>query len=172
MFTDGSRINKKIGSAAVLPQLGRAEAYIGKDSLYRVYSAELYGIFLALLIIVLKRTASLEVYIFADNQAAITAVQKPGRTSGQIIIRDIVKLIDHVRAEGYEPVIYWIPVYRGLTGNEAADKAIKHATGWRQRKYRARIIKEDTDYTAKPSIYPRRLTAAIKTEIKKDAQNK
>ena len=67
IFTDRSGINRKIGSAAVSPQLGRAEAYMGKDSWHTVYSAELYGIFLALLIIVLKRTASREVYIFVDN---------------------------------------------------------------------------------------------------------
>ena len=47
---------------------------MGKDSWYTVYSAELYGIFVALLIIVLKRTASQEVHIFVDNQAAILAV--------------------------------------------------------------------------------------------------
>ena len=111
-------------------------------------------------------------HIFVDNQAVITTVQEPGRKSGQMIIRDIVKLIDHVRAEGYEPVIHWIPAHQGLTGNEAADRAAKHATGRRQRKYRARIIEEDTDYTAKPSIYSERLTAAIKKEIKKDAQNR
>ena len=45
-------------------------------------------------------------YIFVDNQAVITTVQKLGYTLGQIIIRDIVRLIDYVRVEGYEPVIY------------------------------------------------------------------
>ena len=78
-------------------------ACIGSDQQFTVYFGELYGLLMALDLIV-EDNSDGKVLIFTDNQAAITPCEQP---------------------------IHWIPAHSGVPGNESANIAAKEATGWR-----------------------------------------
>ena len=65
--------------------------------------------------------------VFVDNQAAIAAVLKPERQSGQYIIRDIHELLD--KSLSLEPdLLYhieWVPGHMDIHGNDIADEEAK-----------------------------------------------
>jgi ribonuclease HI len=104
---------------------------MGRDTESTVYAAELKGILLALQI--LEATPDLhhkKATIFTDNQSTLRTMCKPGNTSGQYILRDILQLLPKVVTLGVEVDFRWIPAHSGIPGNEAADKAAKEAAGW------------------------------------------
>ena len=130
IYTDGNGIGGKIGAAAVIPALGRTKrAYLGLESELTVYSAELYGICMALWMCLDLYTSPKKVAIFTDNQAAILASHQPRISTGQYLTHLIVNLTKELRTQGFEIEIHWIPAHIGITGNEMADKAAKEATG-------------------------------------------
>ena len=87
--------------------------------------------------------------IFSYNQSALQSISKPGTTSGKIIIRDILDVIQKLRARRIETKFYWVPAHTGIAGNEKADKVAKESTGWRtQTKRHGRQIEINTDKTA------------------------
>jgi ribonuclease HI len=141
IYTDGSGINGKVGSAAVIPsqpnltaQAGRAElAYIGSDNEQNVYLAELQGIFMALRMFDEDDQGYQKARIYTDNQAAIISSHKPRQQSGQHLIKRILQLWNCLRQRGKTVVLQWIPAHEGVLGNERADIAAKLATGWRPR---------------------------------------
>ena len=67
--------------------------------------------------------------IYSDSQAAIQAVNKPGRQSGQSIIKEFLDDVDAIADEKpYLPiVITWIPGHSEIAGNERADLEAKKA---------------------------------------------
>ena len=135
IYTDGSGINNRIGSAAVSPRKTIWEvfrldtAYLGPDSVATVYTGELYGTLMALRIANTYPGAK-RVVVFTDNQASLLAIQNPKNQSGQSILIQIVTLINALRAEGIAMEFRWIPAHIGVEGNEEADKRAKEATGW------------------------------------------
>src|SRR5436190_20191305 len=68
--------------------------------------------------------------IFVDSQAAITAVGKPKRQSGQEAIKRALGNIELIKLQEPEMEIQlvWIPRHEGIEGNERADQAAKQAT--------------------------------------------
>uniref|UniRef100_A0A8H7K1V6 Reverse transcriptase domain-containing protein n=1 Tax=Bionectria ochroleuca TaxID=29856 RepID=A0A8H7K1V6_BIOOC len=108
--------------------------YMGDESVSTVYAAELQGIILALQI-ALDATAEQQgrnkVCIYTDNQAAIRSVAKPKGKSGAYLLHKIARQIDDLHRQHVRVEIRWIPSHQGIQGNEAADKAAKEATGWR-----------------------------------------
>ncbi|KAI9035225.1 putative RNA-directed DNA polymerase from transposon X-element, partial [Aspergillus affinis] len=63
-------------------------------------------------------------------QAAIQAVQNPGRPSGQYVLRAIYERIRTLRGSGLQQEdieLRWIPAHIGIEGNERADEAAKRA---------------------------------------------
>ena len=132
-YTDGSDINQKVGAAAV--QIGHNSqnvlVFLGSTSCYTVYAAELSGILVVLHMAAANRSISQTVLIFSDNQSALQSIGRPGTTSGQIIIRDILDVIQKLRARRIEIQFYWVPACTGIAGNEKADKVAKESTGWR-----------------------------------------
>ena len=147
IYSDGSGINGKVGAAAVSPDMSH-KAYLGPLTSFTVYSGELFGMTLALGMILKRATIhhSRKVILCIDNQAAIRAIHKLAAISGQQFVKVIVWLIDNVRRMGYEVQLHWVPAHIGIAGNEAADIAAKQATGWRQKKRRNNKLIEYDSY--------------------------
>ena len=140
-----------IGAAAI--QIGHnsqnVSVFLGSTSCYTVYAAELSGILVALHMAAANRSISQTVLIFSDNQSALQSIGRPGTTSGQIIIWDILDVIQKLRARRIEIQFYWVPAHTGIAGNEKADKVAKESTGWRtQTKRHGRQIEINADKTA------------------------
>jgi ribonuclease HI len=131
IYMDGSGINGRIGAAAYSPQLEVGfKSYLGETAHFTVYSGEQQGIDLAYQLITDYEPS--EVDIFADNQAAIQAVNNPRCQSGQYFLRRICTKITAHAAKGIRVNIHSIPAHIGVAGNEAVDKLAKEATGWRE----------------------------------------
>lgn len=140
IYTDGSGIDGHVGAAAVLLEtpdspnsliLQKRTYYMGRDNESTVYAAELKGILLALQI--LEATPDLhrkKTTVFTDNQSALKTLRKPGNTSRQYILKDILQLLQKVIFLGAEVDFRWIPAHRGIPGNKAADEAAKEVAGW------------------------------------------
>ena len=79
-------------------------------------------------------------------------------------------LINTLRARGVEVEIHWIPAHIDISGNEAADVAVKQATGWRQKRVSRgnKIIEYDINRSSKKAAYIKSLRSALKTVIAKD----
>jgi ribonuclease HI len=171
VYTDGSGINGKVGAAAVCPQYLDARAtYMGEQSETTVYAAELQGIFLALVIIIRHRIC--RAVVFTDNQAALRAIQNPGRRSGQYLVDVVIAALDKAREDGLTISFRWIPSHCGVEGNELADKAAKEATGWRQvRGHRGRVKEVMTTATAPRPVQQRLLRSAVETRIRQAANS-
>lgn len=137
IYTDGSGINGHIGAAAVCTTTNQTKsAYMGDDTVSTVYAGELQGISLALQIAQEDRNRGnirKKVLIYTDNQAAIRSLARPTGKSGTYLLQDITRRMQELRAQGLALEIRWIPAHKGIHGNEAADRAAKEATGWRQR---------------------------------------
>jgi ribonuclease HI len=130
IYTDGSGYNGHVGAAIYSPtiRVTRGE-YIGTEDTHNVYAAELTAVQMAVALVEEKVEEYANVYIFADNQAAIQAVGSPSRQSGQYIVEDIIDAIDRVHRT--KPAcnihIEWVPGHKGIEGNEKADQAAKEA---------------------------------------------
>jgi ribonuclease HI len=135
LYTDGSGINGHLGAAAVCITNGKVRtSYMGDENVSTVYAAELQGIALALQIALDamgEQQRRDKVCIYTDNQAAIRSVAKPKGKSGAYLLHKIARLIDDLHQQHVRVEIRWIPSHQGIRGNEAADKAAKEATGWR-----------------------------------------
>ncbi|PYH67178.1 ribonuclease H family protein [Aspergillus vadensis CBS 113365] len=93
----------------------------GEQSEATVYAAELQGILLALIIILCRPIQ--HAIIFTDNQAALRALQIPGRQSGQYILETVLVALEKARQRKLIIRFRWIPSHRGIDGNEQADTA-------------------------------------------------
>ena len=159
IYTDGSGINNKVGAAAVAPEEGvTMKSFLGTFKCFTVYTAELRGIDMALIIAIRRHQGLIhtssnyrlqKVTILTDNQAAILSTAHPSGQSGQSILIRITESINILRTWNIETEIQWIPAHIGVDGNELADVAAKQATGWRlKEKSRRRFEEVDTKWTA------------------------
>ena len=56
--------------------------------------------------------------------------------------------MDQLRQKPYQDTqitLYWIPAYKDVPGNEAADNAAKEATGWAAQERRGQIVAKPVD---------------------------
>lgn len=136
IYTDGSGIDGRIGAAAVCPLTQQTRAAdMGSDTVSTVYAAELKGVSLALKIAqeyTDRDGRRQKVAIYTDNQAAIWSLTKAEGRSGAYIVKDIARQIQNLQDRGRQVEVRWIPAHTGVPGNEAADRAAKEATGWRE----------------------------------------
>lgn len=168
IYTDGSGINGKVGAAAVSPNY-TVRRYLGPLTSFTVYSGELYGIMLAIGMAIYRiQPIEGRLIVCIDNQASIQAVQSPGASSGQYLVKLIVRQINHLRSRGIEVELHWIPAHRGIPGNDLVDIAAKQATGWRQKKRRGKLIEYDTNKPSTKAPIIKTLRNALKTVITKD----
>jgi ribonuclease HI len=89
VFTDGSGYQSRVGASAVCLRIGVVQRqFLGTEMESTVYAGELRGLQVALWLAA-KRIGPGPVTVFTDSQAAIQAVQTPGRPSGQYLLRDL-----------------------------------------------------------------------------------
>ena len=157
IYTDGSGINQKVGVSAVdIDNCIILKSFFGKALHYTVYSAELRGIELALILALRQKVRSRtirEVTVFTDNQAAIRSLVNSSGRPGLATIRDIIRKIEQLRELQIAISFQWVSVHIGIEGNERADIAAKEATGWRTViKRNGRSHERDTNMTAPQAI--------------------
>jgi ribonuclease HI len=130
IYTDGSGINGEVGASAWCEQKDwQARIYLGPDTDYTVYSAELMGISSALGMALQAGRRYNKVIVFTDNQAAILSTQRPRLQFGQYILQRTTYLIDRLRNVNTTVKVRWIPAHMGVAGNEKADSLAKKAAG-------------------------------------------
>jgi ribonuclease HI len=124
-----SGIEGKIGAAVYNSTTKEANhQYLGDEAQFNVYTTELIAVQLAI-----KQLGNHSEYrtcrIYIDSQAAIKAIDRPRRQSGQSIIKDILDSIDEVTSEHthLQFEIIWIPGHTEIEGNERADTEAKKA---------------------------------------------
>jgi ribonuclease HI len=105
IYTDKNRINKKVGAAAVAPTTSiYTSAYLGKETTSTVYTAELVGILIGLSIAIYTKHP--RAIIFTDNQAVLQILEKPGRQSGQDIVKRLVYTFEKARSQNVQVEFY------------------------------------------------------------------
>jgi len=131
IYTDGSGYFAKVGAAAVIPETGQQKLqFMGSESISTVYAAELQGVLMALQLIEERAPDDRppRIKIYTDNQSALRAIRNPQRSSGQYIIRDIIRLLGELHGSDTHVSFHWIPAHQGVKGNEMADDAAKRAS--------------------------------------------
>jgi len=130
IYTDGSGIDTKIGASACDIDHDRTSVqHLGNDSQFNVFAAELTAMNLALTM-AQETNEHIQLWnVYTDSQAAIQAVDKPRRQSGQSIIKQFLDIVDEATDNNphLQIMITWIPGHSEIEGNEKADKEAKKA---------------------------------------------
>ncbi|GIX76024.1 uncharacterized protein CDAR_443101 [Caerostris darwini] len=146
IFTDGSKMNGRVGGAFVVYSNGietHCEMFRLSDHA-TVYSAELLAITQAINFAINARLPSAN--IISDSRSVLQALENVNHVEKEILA------IKQLLANQESAIrLFWIKAHAGFTGNERADEYAKNAT-----------TKEDTDFTMGYSI------PYIKGLIKKD----
>ena len=134
IYTDGSGHNGGVGAAAIHRRNDgttvRRRFHLGRLDEHTVFEAEVTGIILALDII--QATAgprTTKVTILLDNQAAITAAEKPKKQPGQYLLHCFHDALRKLMKEKPRLQIHltWVPGHEGVELNEEVDKEAKRA---------------------------------------------
>ena len=105
--------------------------YIGPETRFGIYEAELLAIYMALLsacdtITTNSTYKPQNIYIHSDNQAALQALQSASADGpAQYILKKIINKIEETETLSPDTYVnlHWIPGHKGVEGNEKADKA-------------------------------------------------
>jgi ribonuclease HI len=131
IYTDESGIGGKIGAAIFDASTQSTNLrYLDTEQDSLVFAAELEAIQMAISHIRFHLRQYKECRIFSDSQAALKALSKPQRQTGQIIIKAILDGIEQIHAlyPDFSIQLEWIPGHEDIEGNETADRAAKAAT--------------------------------------------
>jgi ribonuclease HI len=132
VFMDGSGMEGKIGTAAVLYRNRRVKTrlWYRLDSKchHMVYEGERVGAILGTKLIS-KEWGIWSAIIYIDNQASIMATQLTKPNPGHYIFNTLHKNIEALKIKHciIHLAVQWIPGHKGVDGNEQADKQAKKA---------------------------------------------
>ena len=168
IYTDGSKGQTGVGYAAVSNNTTVKRSLPEEAS---VYTAELAAILEALNIV--EDSPQTKHAIYSDSRSSLEALHSYSPKC--IIAKQVQDRIDTLIRTGKKIMLCWVPAHVGLTGNEAADRAAKEATGAE----RGNITLPVTDYypTLKEKQYrkwqnrwntepPRNKLRSVKKEVK------
>ena len=126
LYTDGSKSREGVGAGVAV--MSMSDRYRGiQRRLHEtasIFTAELYGIKVALNAIRTSRAISCAVY--TDSRSAIQAIQGQSRCK---LVQDILELVVRLNKREINIVFCWLPGHCNITGNEKADKEAKAAVG-------------------------------------------
>ena len=121
IYTDGSKINNKVGYAAVTPY-GTIRGSLPDSA--SVFTAELHALKAALRVINERKENRWTV--FSDSQSALDKIEN--YKSNHPIAKDIQDLLTEAQNQKKLIVFCKVPAHVGIRGNERADIAAKEAT--------------------------------------------
>jgi ribonuclease HI len=131
VYLDGSAIEGRVGTAAVLMQdrevKDKLRFYLGKDSEHMIYEGEIVGM---ILVVELLRRAGGEgasMVLGVDNQAVIRGTKlfnsQPGHYLMDIFHNDLRTLLSS--DNGRKLVVRWTPGHINIPGNKKANESAK-----------------------------------------------
>ena len=132
VYTDGSKINEKVGAAAVIKRLfqdGKTTRNLSKrlPDGSSIFSAEATAIILALDYYNAMPAVRHDVVIYSDSLSCLQAIQ--GEDTEHPLMCRIMNLLWKLSDKGTHVKFCWIPSHCGIEGNEAADKLAKESLG-------------------------------------------
>ena len=122
IYTDGSKMDKHVGFAAVAPNFSCSG---GLPSEASIFTAELYAIKAAISKIVANGGEGVNYSIFSDSRSALMALKR--KIKQPPIIIEIKELIQRAKIKNIEFDLCWVPGHVDIAGNEKADAAAKDA---------------------------------------------
>jgi ribonuclease HI len=124
IYTDGSKMDTKSGSAIVFPGQPDQSASFRLPDNTSIFTAEGFALLFALGKIeeILPHN---QFTIFSDSLSCILALNN--HQHDNIYIRRAADKLDRLTDEGIAVSICWIPSHVGIPGNELADEAAKQA---------------------------------------------
>ena len=130
VYTDGSKINEKVGAAAVIKRLfqdGKTTQNLSKrlPDGSSIFSAEAIAIILALDYYNAMPAVRHDVVIYSDSLSCLQAIQ--GEDTEHPLLCRIMNLLWKLNDKGTHVKFCWIPSHCGIEGNEAADKLAKES---------------------------------------------
>uniref|UniRef100_A0A6M2DJW2 Putative rna-directed dna polymerase from mobile element jockey-like isoform x3 n=1 Tax=Xenopsylla cheopis TaxID=163159 RepID=A0A6M2DJW2_XENCH len=123
IYTDGSKIDGKVGCAFFVHQLN-LKKMIKLSKYASIFTAELIAIYEALTFV--KRKNIKNTIIFTDSNAALIALRKPKVTANKIVFM-IIDFIQDLIKNRHSVFLCWIKGHEGIYGNTVADLLAKEA---------------------------------------------
>src|SRR5882724_1186543 len=132
VYSDGSCIDGKMGTAAVMFKNGEEQLilrkHIGDECQHMVYEVEVIGLTLAAELVARENFVE-DAIIRADNQAAIHVLEQTKGTPGQHLVDRLEEKIEEIyNKHGHDILeIWWTPGHEGIMENKRADQETKKA---------------------------------------------
>ena len=122
IFTDGSKINEKVGGGVVIKVGESLDCFpVRIHDHSSVFMAELFAIRVAL--VKLSNKSNTTCCIYSDSRSALQAIEK--FYSPHPIVQKIQENIQNCKDRNLEITFCWIPSHVGIVGNEVADRTAK-----------------------------------------------
>ena len=128
IFTDGSKIENRVGCAWTIPSLQITKNYRLTDN-SSITTAELMAILEALRFICNCPRTFISITILTDSKSALQSITRENGTRTELV-REIMILIHEIRIRGTEVSLIWIPSHVGIHGNDEADISAKQSTNF------------------------------------------
>lgn len=125
IYTDGSKIEGKVGAALTWWEEGQEHNYstFSLHSACTVFQSELYALHRAVDLV--KDSNKKLVNILSDSRSSLELLGNPKTTHP--LTSEIKESIKKIRSEGREVRLFWLRAHVGTTGNERADELAKKA---------------------------------------------
>ncbi|KOB67904.1 Non-LTR retrotransposon CATS [Operophtera brumata] len=125
IFTDGSKIEGKVGAALTWWEEGREEKYstFRLESHNTVFQSEMYALYRAVKMV--GGSQEVMVNILSDSRSSLDLLRSAAVTHP--LVAGIVECIREIRARGGNVRLFWLRAHVGTPGNERADLLAKTA---------------------------------------------
>ncbi|KOB75196.1 Non-LTR retrotransposon CATS [Operophtera brumata] len=125
IFTDGSRIEGKVGAALSWWNEGKERKFytFRLESHNTVFQSELYALYRAVRMVGESREEG--VNILSDSRSSLDLLRSPVVTHP--LAAEIMRCLRDIRTQGKWVRLFWLRAHAGTPGNERADELAKNA---------------------------------------------